>query len=258
MRFWLFLLVIAAVGFGLGSGLAYGLHTFRPNQPGQPLAAATSAATPTPASQKPTPTSGTPSAPTPSAQQGTPAPGSPTPAGRGGGGQFAGGAGRGATGTISRLEGGSLVVSTPQGERRITLGPETIIQKQETATRDDIKVGVSITATMRGQGDGPTAGSIIVGGSSPMALGGSMAMGARGGAPVFGTISKVSGDSLTVDTPQGQQTVAIGPDTTYQRVAAGKREDLVPGLNIMATGTPSADQSSLAAATILILPASSR
>ena len=56
----------------------------------------------------------------------------------------------------------------------------------------------------------------------------------RGG--VTGTIERVEGNMVTVETAQGPQTVIIGEDTVIQKSVAGTLEDLKEGVRIAAIG----------------------
>lgn len=155
-RFWVMIVVVAVAGFALGSGVAYGRHALKggsPAQqqiaasPGPPPATPTASPTPqrqdTPAAAQTSPNSAPPTAasrstapPTPPTR-GTAAPGRTSQSGQA------------VNGTIAQIAGDSLVVTTRQGQTTVTLGPATVIQKQETATRADLKVGVSVTAARR-------------------------------------------------------------------------------------------------------------
>ncbi|GEM_PF-6033731 len=268
-RFWLLLMAVAIAGLGIGSGVAFGVHSARDNA-GASRPSVAVALTPTPVAA---PTSGAPNAPAPALSGPSAATPVPTassasaPSGRapgtapGGGGQL----GRGVTGTIDKVSGGSVVVTARQGgQTTVTLGPNTVIQKIEMGTKADLKPGVVVTTTVRRQGGG-AVGNVIVGPrSAAVLMGAAGGMGGGGGGGVgmggatSGTVSRVEGDSLTVDTAQGPVTLTLAADTAIQRLVAAGIEDLAVGTNISVTGEPAADRSSIAAATVLLMPTATR
>lgn len=73
----------------------------------------------------------------------------------------------------------------------------------------------------------------------------------RGGQ--VGTVEKVEGNKLTLNTASGVVEVALSPDTTVSKTATGTLSDIQPGLQVTVTGQR--DESGvLKASTVVIVP----
>ena len=73
----------------------------------------------------------------------------------------------------------------------------------------------------------------------------------RGG--LTGTIEKIEGNTVTVNTAQGPLQATIGADTTIQMVAKGTSQDLKTGLRVTVVGQRGAD-GAVTARSILVTP----
>ncbi|MBI4301211.1 MAG: hypothetical protein HY664_01215 [Chloroflexi bacterium] len=108
--------------------------------------------------------------------QGTPVPGqggrffqgTPVPGQQGDGqdmGGLFGAMGRGATGTVEKVEGDTITLTTPQGSVVVNLGGDTAIQKMVTGSRNDIKKGDRILVSGEKNDDTINATAISILGS---------------------------------------------------------------------------------------------
>ncbi len=78
--------------------------------------------------------------------------------------------------------------------------------------------------------------------------------GGRPGAPsVFGTIQSVEGAQVTIETPQGETSVAVGPDTRVYRLVEASSEDLQPQAQVRVMG-PRSDEGLVEAASVVLVP----
>jgi hypothetical protein len=68
-----------------------------------------------------------------------------------------------------------------------------------------------------------------------------------------GTIEKVEGATATINTPQGLVQVALGADTTVQRLTSGAVGDLKVGAQVTVFGQRSED-GTVVARTVLLVP----
>ena len=82
-------------------------------------------------------------------------------------------------------------------------------------------------------------------------LTGRSGQGFSGRGAVTGTVEKVEGNTVTVDTPEGPLSVRIGEDTVIQKSAAGTLEDLQTGLRVAVVGQP--DEGGTVAAQFVVL-----
>ncbi len=96
------------------------------------------------------------------------------------------------------------------------------------------------------QGQGGQGGAGAQGG----ALGG-QAFAGRGG--LQGTVEKIEGNTLTINTPQGSLQAKITATTQIEAVTTGKVSDIAVGTRITVTGQRAADGTT-EAATVLIVP----
>ena len=81
--------------------------------------------------------------------------------------------------------------------------------------------------------------------------GGGQGFGGR--APLVGTIEKVEGNTVTINTPQGPIHATVGTDTTIQRFATSILADLQKGANVTVLDQRAADGSVQARAILLTL-----
>jgi hypothetical protein len=68
------------------------------------------------------------------------------------------------------------------------------------------------------------------------------------------TVSSISGDTLMLDTPAGQLSVRIGPNTKIQKATSGARSDITPGSRVVVNfdlGGTTGNDGSVAASSIL-------
>src|SRR5262245_36258608 len=97
------------------------------------------------------PTATPPPAPAAAGAAGAPAAGGP--GGPGGTARFGG-----LTGTVARIDGGTLVVETSNGETDVALGDQTTVRKLTKAARGDLQAGQAVT----GRGDVDAQGKVQV------------------------------------------------------------------------------------------------
>ncbi len=95
---------------------------------------------------------------------------------------------------------------------------------------------------------GGTGGSTVTGGGSGSGGGAQI----RGGTQ--GVVEKVEGNSITLRTAQGTQTVTLAPDTEVRQTVTAQAADLKSGVTITVTGSTGAD-GAVQARTITITPA---
>ena len=77
--------------------------------------------------------------------------------------------------------------------------------------------------------------------------------GRSGAAGVFGTIQSVEGAQLTVETRQGETSVAVGPDTRVYRLVEASSEDLQPQAQVRVMG-PRSDEGLVEASSVVLVP----
>lgn len=100
-------------------------------------------------------------------------------------------------------------------------------------------------------GFGPAGGMMRGQGMTGAANGG---MRGRAGNGATGTVLSSDATSITLSTQgEGSKTVLISPSTVILKSAAGTREDLSNGSNVIVTGTPNAD-GSISAASVSVRP----
>ena len=149
----------------------------------------------------------------------------------------------------------------------VTIASNTVIQKTAAGTLSDLQTGQFITVMGAADASGNVAATAIsvrpsgpsprasaTGGGTPGASSrpsrptngsgpqpgnggtGNGPGGAQGGG-VFGTISKVDGSTLTVDTAQGKSVmVTVGSNTAITRTVTGATSDLQVGQSLSVTG----------------------
>ena len=74
-----------------------------------------------------------------------------------------------------------------------------------------------------------------------------------GGGGLTGTIEKVEGNTVTVNTPQGSLQATVGPETTIQKTTEISLEDLIEGMRLTVSGEPGED-GAVQATTIFVFP----
>lgn len=195
--------------------------------------------------------------------------------------------GQGANGTVSKISGNSLTLTTTEGQVSVNIGSDTIIQKTMAGTVSDLIEGRFLSVQGSKDADGAiTATSIVIrsenqgmptapptgglsnpapftppmsgnntGGTPPMADNRTLP-GSLGGGPGNGTngsIAKVDGNTLTLTSTGGQVTVNIGSDTVIQKTVAGTISDLIEGQSLRVIGSRDAN-GDITAASIIIQP----
>jgi hypothetical protein len=186
----------------------------------------------------------------------------------------------GASGTLTKIDGNTLTLTTAQGEVIVYVGAETFIQQTRAGTLADLKDSQSLTVIGNRDDSGNiTATSIIIqlqgqgtqftppdGAAPNLGMDDRPAQGTppstppattgpggnlRGGMnPAFpndgtvrgaiGTLAKIDGNTLTLTTMQGQVTVFVSSDTTVEKNTAGTLSDLREGLSLTVMGTQDA------------------
>ena len=185
------------------------------------------------------------------------------------------------TGTVESAERNTVTVNTPEGPLQATVGPDTNIQKIDQGSLKDLVVGARLTLIgqrgedgtvqagwisilpegLDGFGGGGLAGRFDQGqfGEGPGGRQFGQRQGGQGesgggpdgqdftGAPVLtGTVEKVDGKVVTVNTPQGPLQAAVGADTNIQKITQGTLEDLVVGVRVTVIGRRGEDGTVLA------------
>jgi hypothetical protein len=172
--------------------------------------------------------------------------------------------GRGAGGTLAKIDGNTLTLTTTQGTVTVNIGSDTTIQKTITGALSDLHEGEflfvmgnpdasgSIPATsiqIQPQGWSPPSAPPGNGGTSNQS--GTRAPRQRQGA--MGTLSKIDGNVLTLTTSQGTAMVNVGPDTTIQETVTGTISDLQEGQSLSVIGSRDAN-GNISATSIRIQP----
>jgi hypothetical protein len=158
-------------------------------------------------------------------------------------------------GTLESINGNHLVVTTTSGQVSVNVTSGTVINQTRSGTVTDLKQGQSVLVT----GSSDTAGNIAAtsltvrtagpgldnrtnrpgnyfnpGSSSP---GNSIIPGFPGisGNILTGTINKINGNKLTLDTVQGQSEITVGKDTAIQITENRTVADLHSGQSLTIT-----------------------
>jgi hypothetical protein len=179
----------------------------------------------------------------------------------------------GVLGTVLAVDGSAITVqdSRQQSNATVTLTDNTQIFKQATIAMTDVAVGESLTAMGSLNDDVFTAAQIRIGveaapadaaggisrpngggqpggnppdGGQPPAGGqppsGNHDQARPAGQPLFGTVTAVSSDALTVETTSGSTVqVQLAANGQMTRQVAGTSADIVAGVQIMARGEQS-------------------
>lgn len=147
----------------------------------------------------------------------------------------------GVHGTVAKVSGDTLTITTPKGAQTVTLTASTTFVKDanQTATRADITVGTAIEAQGTLNSDGSlTAETVHI--ISPH---------------VAGKVASVSGDTITVTTRQGTTIVYLTAATTVHKGRqTAAQTDIAVGDMILATGTKNADGSLTASNVVIAQP----
>lgn len=160
-------------------------------------------------------------------------------------------------GSIQSVDDKSFTLEGPTGTVKVRVSEETKIIKTVAASKDEIKVGDSISVTGReGEGDRMTAEAVEIGAIQEAGIPGQVVMqrpagGAAptpqaGGAPmrlqrVVGTVESIDQDEVTVKTDAGSRIITIGDGATIRRTEAGSMDDLKAGANVIVSGKPDSE-----------------
>ncbi len=181
--------------------------------------------------------------------------------------------GQGASGTLTRIDGNTLDLTTAQGEVVVKIGSDVRIQKTVTGTMSDLQEGQFLTVT----GSPDASGTIVAAsvtiwsqGRTPSAARGSAApsagrsarpdsgpaQGPAGGSGrgVSGTLTKKVSNTLTLSTDQGQVAANVSSYTSVRNITAGSLADLQEGESLVVFGNRDADGSIVASSITIRLP----
>jgi len=173
------------------------------------------------------------------------------------------------SGTISKIDGNALTLTTSQGTVNVTINPQsTIILDVKSGAISDLKVGAYVMAIGQQDGSGNIAATSVMVRSpsqsvaptspegAPPATSSSPRPGARRGAS--GTISDVKGNVLTLTTTQGTITVTVSSEnTTVQTAMAATPADFRTGQSLNVSGPPDASGNVNASFVMILPPAAS-
>ncbi len=191
--------------------------------------------------------------------------------------------GQGVNGTLTKIAGNTLTLTTAQGQVTVNVGSDTAIQKTITGTLSYLSEGQSLTvigprdfnaqdangairATLiiiRPQGQGapsiPPAGANTSPSGRPSGPGNGTnptipsPPRAPRGRGANGTLTNIVGNTLTLATTQGQVTVNASPNTPVQKTVTGTLSDLSEGQSLIVIGTRDAN-GNITAASIMVMP----
>ncbi len=157
------------------------------------------------------------------------------------------------SGMITSVKGATFTVSTtvsPTGQSKVTVGSKTTISEQETGARSDVKKGVCLTATGTKKGSTVTATRVSIapkcavsrvrpGGRGPRRPGGGNFRPPANLGFAFGTVSGVSGSTVTVKSRQGSTAVVLSEKTVITRTVSVGTSALKAKLCAFVRGTSS-------------------
>jgi hypothetical protein len=160
--------------------------------------------------------------------------------------------GRGAGGTLDKIDGNILTLTTTQGTVTVNIGSDTTIQKTITGALSDLHESEFLFVMGNPDASGNISATSIQiqpqGWSPPSAPPGSRGTSNQSGTRTprqrqgaMGTLAKIDGNILTLTTSQGTATVTVGPDTTIQETVTGTISDLQEGQSLSVTGSRDAD-----------------
>ena len=162
--------------------------------------------------------------------------------------------GQGIAGTIAKLEGNVMTLTTSQGETTINISSGTTIQKLVDGTKADLQTGLFlIVMGIQNTDNSVTATSVTIRPSSEVSFSNPpMTMAPRpSGSPiptsntarpnnfgpgVMGTLSNVDGNTLTLTFGQETTTVTINDDTKIQKIVSIAVSDFKTGNSVIASG----------------------
>lgn len=144
----------------------------------------------------------------------------------------------GLAGTISSLDGATLVLATRQGgTAKVQTSGSTAVTRSVSGTVGDLVPSVAVVVSGPLNADGSYAASTVVIG----------ALGNRGGfgggrAGTAGTVKIVNGTDVVLTTAQGSTaTIVTSGSTVVTKTVAGSLADLTPGEAVTVTGPQAAD-----------------
>ena len=180
--------------------------------------------------------------------------------------------GQRANGTLTKIDGNTLTLTTAQGQVTVKVSSNTSIQKTTIGTLSDLNEGQSLTVIGRQDTNGNiTATSLIIirqrgqgapsippAGATPSPSGrptrpGNGTNPAGGtGRGASGTLTKIDGNALTLTTAQGQVvTVKVSSDTSIQKTTIGTLSDLNEGGSLTVIGSQDANGNIIATSIII-------
>ena len=145
-------------------------------------------------------------------------------------------------GTISSLQGNLVTLESPRGQARATISETTAIQKRVMSSVEDLSVGATVQVTGRPGEDGQIqARSVTMAPSSDGAASRTLGDAGRGGpggvVSLLGPVESIEEGVVTIADSQGTKSVAMGAATTFWKLEAGSRADLVEGAAVRITGS---------------------
>jgi hypothetical protein len=169
------------------------------------------------------------------------------------------------SGTLTKIDGNILTLTTRQGTTTVNINSSTVFQKTITGALSDLQQGeflfvmgspdasgnisaISIQIQPQGssQASPPTGGSR----GTPNQQG-TRTFGQRQG--TMGTLTEIDGNILTLTTSQGTATVNVSSNTNIQETVTGTVSDLEEGQSLSVIGT-SDSNGNITATSIRILP----
>jgi len=174
---------------------------------------------------------------------------------------------RGANGTLASINGNTLTLATSQGQATVIISSSTTIEKTVVGAVSDLTQGnfvtisgttdssgnIDATSIMLMQGQ-PPAQATPGNGTSTTRPSGTFPGAGTGRQMTIGTISAISGNSITVTTTQQSQvTVNIDYNTVIQKTVDGLVSDLQTGVTLSAIG-PTDSNGAVDATSISIRP----
>ncbi len=166
--------------------------------------------------------------------------------------------GGGASGTVATISGTTITLNTQQGQVTVSVSPNAVIEKTVSGATADLQIGEPVTVVGPADASGNIAAASISLRSSdqanrftppPGATPNPGGPGRFGGTPsprsdngtfgngVFGTISGVSGSTLTITNTQSQQvTVTINSSTRITKTVSGTLSDVQVGETLTVAG----------------------
>jgi hypothetical protein len=169
--------------------------------------------------------------------------------------------GRGTSGTLAKIDGNTFTLTTSQGPVTVNVNSNTIIQKTTTGALSDIHEGSVIFASgSKDANSNISATSIRImpaGQTAPPTPPSGTPQNQSGANPqrqrAMGTVSKVEGNVLTLNTTQGPVTVNADSNTTIQITSNGSLSDLHEGESLSVAGSKDANNN-ITATSIRIQP----